>query len=71
MAQHGVLRRDDINEFITTLYDGDVHARRVPQLSNATVGVLTSASLAVQSAGVSCKRWASSASTESSRSIGC
>ena len=51
MAQQGVLRRDDISEFITTLYDHDLHAKRVLSLANATLGVLTSASLAVHAIG--------------------
>ena len=46
-TQQGVLRRDDISELITTLYDGDLHAKRVLSLAKATLGVLTSASLAV------------------------
>ena len=32
--------------FISTLYDGDLHAKRVLSLANATLGVLVSASLA-------------------------
>ena len=46
-----VLRRDEIMKFITRLYDGDLHAKRVLSLANATLGVLTSASLAVQAIG--------------------
>ena len=41
------LRRHDILNFITTLYEGDLHAKRVLSLANATLGVLTSASLAI------------------------
>ena len=47
MTHEAVLRRDDISEFITKLYEGDLHAKRVLSLANATLGVLTSASLAV------------------------
>ena len=51
MTQQAVLRRDDISEFITSLYEGDLHAKRVLSLANATLGVLTSASLAVHAIG--------------------
>ena len=51
MADKAVLRRDDISEFITSLYEGDLHAKRVLSLANATLGVLTSASLAVHAIG--------------------
>ena len=33
-----VLRRDEIMKFITRLYDGDLHAKRVLSLANATLG---------------------------------
>ena len=46
-----VLRRDEIIKFIARLYDGDLHAKRVLSLANATLGVLTSASLAVYAMG--------------------
>ena len=46
-----VLRRDEIIKFIARLYDGDLHAKRVLSLGNATLGVLTSASLAVHAIG--------------------
>ncbi len=45
------LRRRDLLNFITTLYDGDLHAKRVLSLANATLGVLTSASLAIHAVG--------------------
>ena len=51
MSQQGVLRRDDISEFISKMYEGDLHAKRVLSLSNATLGVLTSASLAIHAVG--------------------
>ena len=44
-------RREDVMGFITRLYDGDLHAKRVLSLANGTVGVLTSASLAVHAVG--------------------
>ena len=51
MAEKAVLRRDDISDFITNLYEGDLHAKRVLSLANSTLGVLTSASLAVHAIG--------------------
>ena len=38
------LQRHDLLNFIATLYEGDLHAKRVLSLANATLGVLTSAS---------------------------
>ena len=51
MTQQAVLRRDDISEFISKMYEGDLHAKRVLSLSNAALGVLTSASLAIHAVG--------------------
>ena len=51
MKAPGALRQNDITEFISTLYDGDLHAKRVLSLANGTLGVLTSASLAVHAVG--------------------
>ena len=53
MTHKVVLQRDDISEFITNVYDGDLHATRVLSLANATLGVLTSASLAIHAIGQS------------------
>ena len=47
------LRRQDLLNFINTLYEGDLHAKRVLSLANATLGVLTSASLAIHAVGTS------------------
>ena len=44
-------QRQDLLNFINTLYEGDLHAKRVLSLANATLGVLTSASLAIHAAG--------------------
>lgn len=49
--QAAVLRRDDISAFIAKMYEGDLHAKRILSLSNATLGVLTSASLAIHAVG--------------------
>ena len=51
MNSNAILQRDDIMEFITRLYDGDLHAKRVLSLANAALGVLTSASLAIHAVG--------------------
>ena len=44
-------QRQYLLNFIDTLYEGDLHAKRVLSLANATLGVLTSASLAIHAAG--------------------
>ena len=46
-----VLREDHLISFINELYDGDLHAKRVLSLAHGTLGVLTSASLAVHAIG--------------------
>ena len=46
-----LIERRDLMNFITTLYDGDLHAKRVLSLANATLGVLASASLAIHAVG--------------------
>jgi hypothetical protein len=51
MRTSGALRQNDIIGFISNLYDGDLHAKRVLSLANGTLGVLTSASLAVHAVG--------------------
>jgi len=51
MKAPGALRQNAIVEFISTLFDGALHAKRVLSLANGTWGVLTSASLAVHAIG--------------------
>ena len=51
MAPKNILPRKKIADFIDNLYDGDLHAKRVLSLANATLGVLVSASLAVHAIG--------------------
>ena len=51
MDSKAILKRDDIMEFITRLYGGDLHAKRVLSLANATLGILASASLAIHAIG--------------------
>jgi hypothetical protein len=41
----------DVHGFLTNLFDGDLHARRVLSLANATLGVIGTASLAVNTIG--------------------
>ena len=42
---------EGIRKFIESLFEGDLHALRVYSLANATLGVLSSASLASTSLG--------------------
>ena len=51
MAPKNILPRKKIADFIDHLYDGDLHAKRVLSLANATLGVLVGASLAVHAIG--------------------
>src|SRR5258707_13351859 len=51
-----VARRKDItlkttHQFLSALFSEDIHAKRVYSLANATLGVISSASLAVNSIG--------------------
>jgi hypothetical protein len=41
----------DVNRFLTGLFDGDLHAKRVLSLANSTLGVIRTASLAVHTIG--------------------
>ena len=45
------LRQKDIVRMLDALYEGDLHAKRVLSLANATLGVVTSGSLAVHTIG--------------------
>lgn len=49
-AQHA-LHQSDIVQFLDSLFEGDVHAKRVLSLANATLGIIASASLAVHAIG--------------------
>ena len=42
-SRNRLLQRHDLLNFVTTLYEGDLHAKRVLSLANATLGVLASA----------------------------
>ena len=41
----------DVHDFLSKLFDGDLHAKRVLSLANATTGVIRKASLAVNTIG--------------------
>ena len=51
----GALRKDialkTTHQFLSALFSEDIHAKRVYSLANATLGVISSASLAVNSIG--------------------
>ena len=51
MATRAMFQHSDIHEFLSSLFEDDVHAKRVYSLSNATLGVMHSASLAVHAIG--------------------
>ena len=42
---------DDVHGFVSSLFGEEVHAKRVYSLANATLGVMTGASLAVAMIG--------------------
>jgi hypothetical protein len=46
-----VVRSVEIETFLTEMFDGNLHAKRVTSLAHATLGVMTSASLAVSLIG--------------------
>src|SRR3954447_16493999 len=46
-VERSVGRLDDIRGVIEGVYQNDLHAKRIQSLANATLGVMTSASLAV------------------------
>jgi hypothetical protein len=51
MKRNQTLGFQDVNRFLTGLFDGDLHAKRVLSLANATLGVIKTASLAVTTIG--------------------
>ena len=51
MKARDVLREDHLKSFITKLYDGDLHAKRVLSLAHGTLGVLRGDSLAAHAIG--------------------
>lgn len=51
MVRKALIGFKNIHKFLEELFEGDVHAKRVYSLAGATLGVLTSASLAVHAIG--------------------
>lgn len=51
MARIGAFNAEDISCFLNELFEEDEHAKRVRSLANATLGVITNASLAVHAIG--------------------
>ena len=51
MAKRACFQFKDIHGFLDALFRDDVHAKRVYSLANATMGVMTSASLAIHAMG--------------------
>lgn len=51
MAKRVGFRFKDIHGFLQALFGDDLHAKRVYSLANATVGLMTSASLAIHAIG--------------------
>ena len=51
MAKRPGVRFDDVHRFVEDLVGEDLHAKRVYSLANATLGAMTSASLAVHAIG--------------------
>jgi hypothetical protein len=51
MADNQSVSFEDVHQFVDGLFAGDLHAKRVLSLANATLGVITSASLAVGTIG--------------------
>ena len=57
MKPNKTLAFQDVNRFLTSRFDGDPHAKRVLSLANATLGVIRTASLAVNTIGQRGSRW--------------
>jgi len=52
MQQNPTLGFQGVHTFLTGLFDGDLHAKRVLSLANATLGVVKASSLAVHTIGL-------------------
>lgn len=62
---------ESVHEFLTELFEEDLHAKRVLSLGNAVVGAIHAAALGVSAIGADWQRWLIwSRSTRSSRWIG-
>ena len=51
MAKRTALTCKQVHRFVDTVFDGDIHAKRVLSLAHATLGVMESASLAIHTIG--------------------
>ena len=51
MVQNQTVSFGEVHRFLERLFDGDLHAKRVLSLTNATLGVIETASLAVNTIG--------------------
>jgi len=51
MAKRSALTCKQVHRFVDTVFDGDIHAKRVLSLANATLGVMESAALAIHTIG--------------------
>jgi hypothetical protein len=51
MEKNGTLKHEDVLNFLSSLFGNDLHAKRVLSLSDATVGLLKSGSMAIHTIG--------------------
>jgi len=51
MSKRVSVQFDDVHSFMESLYQDDVYAKRVYSLANATLGIMSSASLAIHAIG--------------------
>lgn len=51
-AKRTIGKVEDVRSFLDEVFDGDVHAKRLESMANATLGVLNSASLAIHAIGL-------------------
>jgi hypothetical protein len=51
MRRNQTLCFGEVHRFLDSLFDGDLHAKRILSLTNATLGVIKTASLAVNTIG--------------------
>jgi len=51
MAKSAAIRFKDVHSFVASIVGDEVHAKRVLSMANATLGIMTSASLAIHAIG--------------------
>jgi hypothetical protein len=71
MRRNQTLCFGEVHCFLGGLFDGDLHAKRILSLTNATLGVIKTASLAVNTIGQGLALARGLASMRSSRWTGC